>query len=334
MKRQGVELETLAGWENLQLAVWKAAKGKTGRPDVVCFIQNIDENLAELQEQILNGRLPLQQYRSFRIRDPKPRKIVAVGFKLRVLHHAIMNLIGQNLERSQIDSSFACLPGRGVHAAVLRVQRGLRCAQWYVKIDIEKYFENIDHSCLQEKLRRRFKGGGFLALLDAIIDGYWERPGKGLPIGSLTSQYFANFYLEQCDRFILQLPETCGYVRYMDDMIWFCRDRQEARYSLEKVVDYLAEENLRVKESRQVQPVRHGVQYCGFCIQLHRILLPLRKKRSYRNHLKKLQEMWKHGWISSIAMQRGYAAVHGITSSAQSIGFRRSVLAQIEEVDV
>jgi len=201
VKRQRVDIEALAEWDNLCHALWKAARGKRGRPDVQGFLADHERRL---------GRLPLDRYRCFRIRDPKPRDIVAVSFELRVLHHAIMNLIGENLERSQIYNSYACLPGRGVHAAVLQVQKKLRRAEWYVKIDIEKYFENIDHRRLLERLARRFKGERFLALLADIVASYETRPGKGLPIGSLTSQYFANFFLEPIDRFIEQLPESGG----------------------------------------------------------------------------------------------------------------------------
>ncbi len=203
MKRQMVSLEELVGWDNLLLALWKASRGKRLRQDVAAFLDITDTRLKLLQEMILEERVDLQKYCCFQIRDPKPRRIVAVNFELRVLHHAIMNLIGGSLERSQIHSSYACLPGRGVHAAVQRVQRGLRSGGYYVKIDIEKYFENIDHSLLKEKLVRRFKERRFLNLLNKIIDSYSDKPALGLPIGSLTSQYFANFFLEKVDRFIL-----------------------------------------------------------------------------------------------------------------------------------
>jgi len=334
MKRQRVELEDLSSWNNLQLALWKATRGKRQRPDVVNFYQHIDSNLLNLQKQLLNGELPLQSYRSFRIRDPKPRKIVAVSFELRVLHHAIMNIIGANLEKSQIETSFACLPNRGAHRAVKHVQRGLRRFRWFVKIDIEHYFENVDHQCLKDKLNHRFKGREFLALLDAVIDSYQEQPGKGLPIGSLTSQYFANFYLEHCDRFIQKLPDIGGYVRYMDDMIWFTNSRQGARKSLRDVVDFIGCEKLKVKAQRQIQPAWHGVHYCGYRILPYSILLSRRKKRLYLSHLKRWQECWKRGEISASKLQNCYDSIHGSTTIARSAGYRRIVLAKTGLVEV
>lgn len=280
MKRQHVGLDQIAGWENIQLALWKAARGKRQRPDVVHFFKNVDENLIELQTQILSGDLPWKSYRSFQIHDPKPRIIVAVNFTLRLVHHAIMNIIGSNLERSQIETSFACLPNRGTHRAVKHVQKSLKHFKWYVKIDIEHYFENIDHQLLKNKIRRRFKGKAFLALLDSIIDSYQNHPGKGLPIGSLTSQYFANFYLEQCDRYIQKFDNVGGYVRYMDDMIWFANTRESIKNSLKNVVDFIANEKLKVKAQRQMQPAWHGVVYCGYRILPFSILLSRRKKTS------------------------------------------------------
>lgn len=333
MKRLRVDIAQLATWDNLNLALWKAARGKRQRADVIRFLNDYEVNLTALRQQILQGRLPLDRYRCFRIKDPKPRKIVAVSFELRVLHHAIMNRIGASLERSQIHTSYACLPKRGVHAAAQQVQKKLRRAQWYVKIDIEKYFEHIDHQRLKAKLARRFKGQAFLSLLTAMIESFEDAPDQGLPIGSLTSQYFANFYLEQTDRFILQLPEVKGYIRYMDDMIWFCDSKAAAKASLTQVVEYLQDERLTVKLQRQIQPCSHGVLYCGFRILPHQILLSRRKKRSYRDHLQRWQSKWQNGKIDALSLQRGYDAVHAITWPARSLGFRRSVLAKTAVIE-
>ncbi len=333
MKRLRVDMDALAAWDNLVLALYKAARGKRSRADVRSFLQRADENLHRLQGRILAAELPLQDYRRFRIRDPKPRNIVAVGFELRVVHHAIMNLIGESLEKSQIHNSFACLPGRGVHAAVRRVQRGLRRAPWYVKIDIEKYFEHIDHALLLEKLRRRFKGAEFIDLLTHIVASYEDGPGRGLPIGSLTSQYFANFFLEGCDRMIERLPQTRGYVRYMDDMIWFCDSKRDCRQSLARAEAYLNAQRLEIKPNWQIQPTAGGVAWCGYRITPRQILLSRRKKRLWLKGLLSWERRWTEGEIDALALQRGYDAVHAATQPAQARGFRRAVLERIGGVE-
>lgn len=334
MKRQRVDMADLLAWENLSLAVYKAARGKRSRPDVAGFLSDVDGNITNLRDRIQSGSFSLDQYRRFQIMDPKPRNITALSFEMRVLHHAIMNLIGDNLVRSQIHSSFACMPGRGVHAAARYVQRGLRRSEWYVKIDIEKYFERMPHGRLKQKLHNRFKGKAFLDLLDAIIDSFSERPGQGLPIGALTSQYFANFFLETADRFIQGLSDVKFYCRYMDDMIWFTTDKTAAKTSLQKAVSFLSDQELKVKDTWQIQPSRHGVTYCGYRILPFSILLSRRKKRNYRLRLRQWEDQWRNGNISDLELQRGYDAVHGITARTQSVGFRKSVIAAKPFLDV
>lgn len=333
MKRLSVELSELVAWDNLLAALWKAAKGKRHRPDVRCFLENHEQALIRLQACLLKVQLPDEAYRRFRIRDPKPREIVAVGFSSRVMHHAIMNLIGRSLEKSQIHHSYACLPGRGVHAAVRQVQRGMRRGKWFVQIDIEHYFANIDHGLLRAKLARRFKGPAFLQLLDNIIDSYQTQPGKGLPIGSLTSQYFANFFLEACDRFIQQLAGSKGYLRYMDDMVWFCDNRADALSTLQAVEAFLQREKLKIKPNRQIQPTGNGIGFCGFGVHRHRIALSQRKKQAYVRHLARWQADWQAGEINSLQLQRGYDAVHAVTHPADALGFRRSVLERVTKVE-
>jgi hypothetical protein len=334
MKRQRVDMADLLAWENLSLAVYKAARGKQVRPDVAGFLADVDGNIANLRDRIQSGSFPLDQYHRFQIMDPKPRNITALGFEIRVLHHAIMNMIGENLIRSQIHSSFACMPGRGVHKAAIYVQRGLRRSGWYVKIDIEKYFERMPHGRLKQELYNRFKGKAFLGLLEAIIDSFSERPGQGLPIGALTSQYFANFFLETADRFIQGLPYVKSYCRYMDDMIWFTADKPAAKASLQDAVNFLSDQELKVKDTWQIQPSRHGVSYCGYRIQPFSILLSRRKKRNYRRRLRQWEDQWRNGNISDLELQQGYDAVHGMTAHTRSVGFRKSVIAAGPLLDV
>ena len=334
MKRVHIDMDVLAGWENLNLALYKAARHKSFRTDVAIFMADADSRLRCLQQQLMDGTLSLGRFRTFRIRDPKPRKIVAVPFELRVVHHAIMNLAGPCLEKSQIFNSYACLPGKGVHKAARRVQQGLRRRNWYIKIDIEHYFENLSHDLLKNKLVMRFKGTRFLDLLHGIIDAYAEKPGKGIPIGSLTSQYFANFFLEKFDRFLEQLPESAYYCRYMDDMIWFTKDKSDAWSSLEKAVAVLAKEDLNIKPAYQIQPCRPGVSYCGYRILPFLLLLSRRKKRGYRNGLKTWQKKWETGQISALKLQQGHDALLGTMTGTRSRGFRQSVLNGIEFMEV
>lgn len=153
-------------------------------------------------------------------------------------------------EKSLVDTTYACRPSKGVHLAVMHVQRNLQRFPWLVQVDVNGYFPSIDHEYRLHLLSRRFKGDAFLRLLVRIVSSYQSSPGKGLPIGSLTSQHFANHYLNGADRFLLGNPSACAHIRYMDDILWWCRDKQSARQVLQEFSHYLFETcQLRLKPS-------------------------------------------------------------------------------------
>ena len=222
MKRARIDLERIAAFDNLLQAAMRAARGKRLRPDVRAFLGDLDANLARLAQAILTGTAPAGSYRRLVVFEPKRRVIHAACFADRVLHHAVINHAGPVLEGAMVRMSFACRPGKGVLAAVERAQAAIQRYPWYVKIDIRGDFPSIDYGILLALLERRFKGTGFLGLLRRIVEGYEDAPRKGLPIGALTSQYFANDYLDGLDRHILEVLRARDHARYMDDVLWWC----------------------------------------------------------------------------------------------------------------
>jgi RNA-directed DNA polymerase len=264
MRRLAISLDALAERENLVLATWKAARGKHDRPAVARFLADLDGHLTRLSRSILDGTAPQGRFREFVIHDPKRRTIHAACFADRVLHHAILNLTEAAFERALVASSFACRPGKGVHAAIADVQRHLRRFGWCVQVDVDGYFPSIDHARLRALLARRFKGAGFLALLDCIVaaGGGVTVPGRGLPIGALTSQHFANAFLDRADRFLL---ETCrtqvrAHVRYMDDIVWWCDTPEDAQQTLAALRVFMANElGLTLKPQAAIRPSAQGL---------------------------------------------------------------------------
>lgn len=324
MKRHRIELAEIAAWENLQCAVWKAAKGKRLRPAVVMFFKDLDVRLEQLQADILAERVPYGSYRAFFIQDPKRRLIHAAGFADRVLHHAVMNRAEPVFERSLVDSTFACRPGKGVHRAVLRVQRNLQRFPWFVQVDVAGYFPSIDHGRLMNLLARRFKGAAFMRLLERIIGSYQFSPGKGLPIGSLTSQHFANLYLDGADRFLLGHAAVCAHVRYMDDIVWWCRDKQSARSVLQAVGEYITGTcQLTLKPLARINRSVRGMTYCGFRILPGTIRLTLRKQRRYRLLRRYYETAWQRGEIAGSGLQTAFDSVLAATLPAQSLPWRQ-----------
>lgn len=327
MKRTAIQLLDIASYDNLLKATWKAAQGKRDRPDVNRFILKLDENLKQLAVDILHNKVPYGHYRQFYIHDPKLRLIHAACFADRVLHHAIMNFAEPVFEQALVPSTFACRPNKGVHKAVAQVQKNLQRFPWFVKVDISGYFPSIDHGYLLALLARRFKDKAFLDLLGRVIDSYHIKPGKGLPIGSLTSQHFANYYLDGSDRFLLEHKQVCAHVRYMDDTLWWCRDKASARQVLYELNIYLEQRRLlTLKEGSQINRSMRGVSYCGFRILPGTIRLSLRKKRRYQQLRQQWEARWLAGEINNQQLQQGYAAVHAITLHADAQEWRKQNL--------
>ncbi|MFO7563888.1 MAG: reverse transcriptase domain-containing protein [Enhygromyxa sp.] len=326
-RRSSISLADVAAWTNLCEAFWRAARGKRQRPEVACFAADLEHELARLRRQILAAELPEGAMVSFEIHDPKRRLIHAPCFRQRVLHHALMRLMAPVIERSLVSDTFACIPGRGTLAAVRRAQRHARRNPWYAKIDVETYFGRIEHERLLTDLARRFKDRGLLALCQRVIAQYTTSSGRGLPIGALTSQHFANLYLGPLDRHLLERARVAGMVRYMDDTLWWGHGRAAVRQQLQEVVEFLAEQRgLTVKPNWQINRSVHGAPFCGFRVFPDTLRLSLRRKRRYRHARRSWECAYNQGAVTSAGLQRAYAGVLAITAHANARGWRRGEL--------
>jgi RNA-directed DNA polymerase len=280
MKRSAVGLDDIAAPENLIVALRIACRGKARQPDVARFRRDADRHLPLLGASLLEGTWQPSPLRAFGIRDPKPRLIHAPAFHDRVAHHAIMAVVGPVLDRGLVFDTYACRTGKGTLAAVQRAASHAARYTWFVQIDIKSYFPSIDHVVLTTLLARRFRNAGVLGLLGRIVGAHEAAPGRGLPIGSLTSQHFANFYLNGADRLLLETCGVRGYVRYMDDMVWWCDDRASARAALAIVRDYLADRlRLTVKVPVRIGQSRHGLNFLGFRVLPDRLQMSRRRRQ-------------------------------------------------------
>jgi RNA-directed DNA polymerase len=325
VKRVRIRIEDVASRDNLAEAVFRAARGKRHRPEVRAFFGRLEENLRELHCSILDGSVRVGEGRRFRIRDPKPRTIVAPCFRERILHHALMNRVGPVLDRALVDDSYACRLGKGTLAAVARAQEHLGRFPWYAKMDVRAYFASVDHALLKQRLRRRFKGEETLDLLDRILAAHEDGPGKGLPIGALTSQCFANFYLDPLDRFLLEGRRVPGYIRYMDDFVFWTGAREETKRIAREVGDFLADHlALAVKEPYQINQSRRGVTVCGFRILPHSIRPAWRRRRRYLDVRRRSEAEYLSGRIDAEQLQRAHDAALAITAHGDARAWRRA----------
>lgn len=239
MKRAGNLYESIADMDNLRLAFIKAKRGKEASPDVFDYSLEVEKRLLNLRKSILEEKIKLGEYRFFTIYEPKERLICAAPFGDRILHHAIINVCHPVFERFQISDSYATRIGKGQYAALERAGVFQSAFPWFCKLDIRKYFDSIDHVILLNLLSKRFKDKRLLSLFTDLIDSYQVLPGKGLPIGNLTSQYFANFFLAHADHYIKENIRVPGYVRYMDDMVFWGSEKSELIHWRNNFISFL-----------------------------------------------------------------------------------------------
>ena len=311
MKRLGQLWDRLISWDNLLLAYHKARRGKRSRPDVAQFALALEPALLKLQQQLRNGSYRPGAYRQFTIYDRKPRLISAAPFRDRVVHHAVMNIIEPPLDQRFIDDCYACRRGKGVHAAVNRYQAYAQQYDYALKLDIRQYFPSIDHLLLKQILARRIKDPRVLQLLAAIIDGSPPSPAdfdcfagddlisavqrrRGIPIGNLTSQFFANLYLDDFDHWLKQDLRMPAYLRYVDDLILLDNDKARLWQASRAIESYLQSLRLRLHpQKRQIYRTTGWVDVLGYRVSRTRRLLRNDNGYRFQRTLKRMAQHYR-----------------------------------------
>ena len=317
----------IADAENLRLAFWKAAKGKRGKTDCLAFRERLEENLAALGAELLAGNVLVGDYHYFKVHDPKERLICAAAFRERVLHHALMNVCEPMLERAAVFDSYACRKGKGRLRAVNRARGYARRHRWFVKMDIRKYFASIHQATLRQLLGRKFKDPLVLGVFDRIIGSYHTAPGCGLPIGNLTSQHFANYYVAPLDRFLKETLDRGAYVRYMDDFVVWGESGRELRAVCERVRAFLAEElKLALKDNPAIIRTAFGMDFLGYRVLPCTVRLARRSKVRFARKFRRYERAHCEGQWSELVLQQRMQALLAFVMPAESGAFRRHVL--------
>lgn len=249
MNRAKGLFKQLTELDNLVSASHKAFMGKQQSNEVRNFQQNYLPNITKIRDELLSGIMRPWSYRKFIIYEPKKREICAAPVEQRIIHHAIINVCQAVFEKYQIYDSYASRSGKGVHKAILRLKKKLGIYKYYAKLDVRKFFDSVDHDILKILLERLFKEEQLLRLLYGIIDSHGVR--TGLPIGNLTSQYFANHYLARLDHYMKEDMKAPFYIRYMDDVVILSNDKMEIKNLIEEYVAY-AKNKLRLELNLQL----------------------------------------------------------------------------------
>ncbi len=270
----------ICDFKNLYQAYLKAGKNKRYRGEVLEFSRNLGENLLTLQKELINQTYHTNRYYSFYVYDPKKRKIFALPFRDRIVQHALCNIIELIFDKRFIDDNYACRKDKGTHKAQDRLTYFLRKAEglYCLKADIEKYFPSVDCRLLVEIIKKKIGCSKTMWLIKEIINSMGS--DKGIPIGNLTSQLFANIYLNELDYFVKQNLRCKYYLRYMDDFIILDTDKKELQRKKEFIEEFLNSKlKLRLNKKTQIFPVSRGIDFLGFRVyKTHRLL----KKRNIK----------------------------------------------------
>lgn len=303
--------EDLCSFRNLELAFRKARKSKGTLPDVRAFSFNLEQNLFQLKHELENFTYEPQPPKHFMIRDPKTRLISASNFRDRVVHHALCNIIEPLFEKVFIHDSYANRKGKGTLAAMKRFdefKKNISCngvvinkknnnmvLGFALKCDIKHYFQEVDHDTLMKILERKIKDRNVLWLIQKIIDNHNSQ--KGMPIGNLTSQFFANVYLNELDYFVKHELRAKFYIRYVDDFIILHESRETLEEFKTRVNEFLAVQ-LKLElhpDKSKIYPFHKGVRLLGFRCFYYFCIPKKSNMRQFELRLMKFKELFDKG---------------------------------------
>ena len=340
-------------FDNLYLAYRQARKGKRGKSPAASFEFKLEENLFQLQQELASKTYTPGPYHSFYIHKPKHRLISAAPFRDRVAHHALCQVIEPLFERRFIHDSYANREGKGTHRALDRCTYFARRYRYVLPCDARQFFPSIDHAALRRILGRviadhdvmwladRILGSGVGVLSEEYEMAYFPgddlfaacRP-RGLPIGNLTSQFWANCYLNELDHFVkreLKCPgRNPAYLRYVDDFLLFADDKPTLWRWREGIIAFLQTLRLTIHENQsQPRPVSEGVPFLGFVVFPTHRRLKRRKGIAFQRRFKQLAACYAAGEIEYQQLADSVQGWINHVRYGDTWGLRRAVLNQV-----
>lgn len=322
----------IINFEALYNAFKSASKGKRFRADVLQFGNNIEENLIDIQNGLIWKEWEPGRWKEFYVCEPKKRLILAPMFRDRVVHHALVQVIEPLFEKKFIYDSYACRKNKGTHAAVNRVQYLIRREKrnspkmYVLKCDISKYFPSIHRLTLKSIIRRTIKDRDTLWLVDKIIDRAGDH-SEGLPIGALTSQLFANIYLNELDHFIKDCLGIKNYARYMDDFVIIHHDKSYLQETRNKIKCFLDEHlRLQFNPKTQIALCFHGVDFCGYRIWPTHILPRKRIIKKVKRKFKSFKKLYTNKEITLTKIRASVMSFLGYTRYCNAYDSTLSIL--------
>lgn len=305
-------------YENLHQAYINERRNRRFRGDVLVFTNDLEENLITIQNELIWQTYKVGRYREFFVYEPKKRLIMALPLRDRVVQWAIYQVLNHEFQKAYIKDTYACIAGRGTHEAVKRLHYWLHKVDrkpqkfYYLKMDVAKFFYRVDHAILEEILGRKIKDERVMWLLSTIInsestyfglplgcsleDTAVRLPDKGMPIGNLTSQMFANIYLNELDQFVKRELKVKYYIRYMDDAI-ILSDNKDLLHEYKNMIGEFLETKLRLNLNSKtaIRPVSLGIEFVGYKLWPTHIKLKKASSLKMKRKLKYVQKAYARG---------------------------------------
>lgn len=299
------EFDKKLSYKKLMEAHKKSCENKNCKKDIILFNLKKEAYVKYLYENLKNQTYKHGGYTIFYVHEPKLRKIQKSRYIDRVVHRWLVdNFLAPTFIPQFIETSYACLPNKGMHQATLDLKEAmLHCKRiwedyYIIKMDVRKYFQNINKEILMNIVNKKIKDKKLLWLINEII--YSTEGDTGIPIGNYTSQIFANVYLNEVDQYAKHKLKLKYYFRYMDDTIILVKNKEEAKKTLTEITSFLQDElKLELNSKTQIFKSKQGVNFCGYKINEYRMKLREKGKKKLKKKIKNLKENIKNGTMTS-----------------------------------
>ncbi len=327
MKRYKNLWDKFISMENLELAAKKAVRSKKNKPETKLFLEHKQEFLTKLQQMLVDGKFNTSNYKIRRIFEPKERLIYILPlYPDHIVHHALINILGPIWQSTFIHDSYACIPGKGLHAASTAIMKFMRRNKYVLQCDIRKFYPSINHQVMFDIIKKKIADKRLLNVLRNII---WSCGGEtNLPIGNLTSQWMGNVYLNELDHFVKEELRCHDYIRYCDDFCLFANDKKILHEYEFKLRKFVCDKLKLVFSKSAIRVVANGVSFIGYRHFKKFILL---RRYGAKKMRKRILNIAIHHDKSDLASGR-LAAYHGWSKWCCSHNFLIGVYIKASEI--
>lgn len=337
--------EEIVSLDNL-FSAWKEfKKGKGSKTEVQEFEFNLEENIFQLHNDLINGRYEHGHYISFYVRDPKLRHIHKASVRDRIFHHAVFRILYRIFDKGFIYDSYSCRLGGGTHSAVKRLEKFVRKLSgnnhrtiYALKCDIRKFFDSVDKNTLLGFIKIKIKDNDSLKLISVILNSFSKERGKGLPLGNVTSQLFANIYLNELDQYIKHQLKVKYYLRYCDDFIILSEELHDLMELVFKIREFLEEFLVLNLHPNKVilRKHRQGIDFLGYVVLPHHRVVRTKTRKRIINKIVERREGFDRDLTSQESFKHSLNSYLGVLSHCNGYELEKEIiwLSGLAEIEI